>query len=270
METIIALWQRDMILFFRDKSRIFSTFAMPVFILYILGGGIGSAMSKLSQGADGLLGEITYSQYIYPGTIAVTILVVALYSALSIIEDKEHGYLKEVLVSPVKKVHIVIGKILGNTTVSFLQGIMLLVFLPLLNIKIDLAYIPLMLAGIFLVSFTLSSLGILVACHVSSVSGYQAIEQFMMYPMLFLSGALYPTDSLPGYMGFLIRINPVTYAVDIFKKLIFGTSLSEQAQKELGLTLFGYQIELKYEFIILLVLGIILVTMATIRMNKKK
>lgn len=270
METIIALWQRDMILLFRDKSKIFSTFAMPVFILYIMGGGIGAAMSKLSQGSEGLFAEITYTQYIYPGTIAVTILTVSLYSALSIIEDKERGYLKEVLVSPVKKVHIVLGNICGSTCVSFFQGLILLIFLPFLGIKINFTDLLLLLAGILLVSFTLSAIGILVASNTNSASGYHAIEQFIMYPMLFLSGALYSTDSLPQYISFLVRINPVSYAVDMFKKLILWSSLSEQAREELGLTLFGHHIALRNEFIILFVIGVIFVILTTKQMNRNK
>lgn len=270
METIIALWQRDMILLWRDKSKIFSTFAMPFFILYILGGGIGASMSQLSQETEGLFSEITYTQYIYPGMIAVTILTVSLYSALSIVEDKERGYLKEVLVSPAKKAHVVLGNICGSTCVSFFQGAMLLIFIPFLNIKINVTDILLLLAGIFLVSFTLSSLGILVASNAKSASGYHAIEQFMMYPMLFLSGALYSTDALPNYIGFLVRINPVSYAVDMFKKLILWSSLSGQARGELGLTLFGHQIALRNEFIILFVLGVIFVALTTRFMNRKR
>lgn len=270
METVIALWQRDMILLWRDKSKVFSTFAMPVFILYILGGGIGTSMSQLSQGTVGLFSEITYTQYIYPGMIAVTILTVSLYSSLSIIEDKERGYLKEVLVSPAKRVHVALGNILGSTCVSLFQGAILLVFLPILSIKISTGEFILLLTGILLVSFTLSALGILVSSYASSASGYHAIEQFIMYPMLFLSGALYSTDSLPGFLGFLVRINPVSYAVDMFKKLILWSGLSEQAREELGLTLFKHQIELKYEFIIILGIGVIFVILITKRLNKNK
>ena len=256
METILALWQRDVILFFRDKARIIGTF----FFLFILGDGINSSMSLMAGASGGLFSEISYNQYMFPGVVAVTVLVTSLYSALSIVEDKEYGYLKEVLVSPVPRTNVVIGKILGGASVAAMQGLLILVFAPFLDIDISWKAIITIVPGIFLVGFTLSAIGIFVACGMKSSSGFQAVEQLMMYPMLFLSGALYPINNLPAWMNFLIRVNPVTYAVDMFKKMILPVdSLSTGSLKELELDVFGHVVSLTEEIVLIAVIGVVFV-----------
>lgn len=271
METIFALWQRDIILFFRDKARILGTFAMPFFFLFILGDGINSSMSMMAGASGGLFSEISYNQYMFPGVVAVTVLVTSLYSALSIVEDKEYGYLKEVLVSPVSRTYVVIGKILGGACVAAMQGVLILIFAPFLDIKITITAIVEIIPGIFLVGFTLSAIGIFVACGMKTSSGFQAVEQLMMYPMLFLSGALYPINNLPAWMNILIRINPVTYAVDMFKKLILPTSsLSSEALKELELKVLGHVVTLTEEVVLILILGVVFIILGSIKINKKE
>jgi ABC-2 type transport system permease protein len=201
--------------FIREKSRLFSTIARPLIWLFLVGGGL----NRLVPARDGM----NYLQFFFPGIIGMTILFSAIFSAISIIWDKEFGYMKEMLVAPVSRTSIVIGKALSGTIVSTIQAGIILMLFPFLGFKLSLLQIGGTLAVGFLLAFTISALGIVIATFYDSFESFSVIMNFIVMPMFFLSGAMYPVSDLPGILRFLTSINPLTYGVDALKNVIFPT-----------------------------------------------
>jgi ABC-2 type transport system permease protein len=199
--------------FIRERSRLISSLARPLLWLFLVGGGL----SKLVPEREG----VSYIQFIYPGIIGMTVLFSSIFSAISIIWDKEFGYMKEILVAPVSRSSIVLGKALSGTIVSTIQVAMILILFPLLDLSLD----PVQVAGIllfsFILSFCLCNIGILIAVFYESFESFSVIMNFIVMPMFFLSGAMYPVNKLPEVLKWLAKINPLTYGIDALKNIIF-------------------------------------------------
>jgi ABC-2 type transport system permease protein len=199
--------------FVREKSRLFSTIARPLIWLFLVGGGLNHIVPERNG--------MNYLQFFFPGIIGMTILFSSIFSAISIIWDKEFGYMKEMLVAPVSRTSIVIGKALSGTVVSTIQAGIILMLYPVLGITLT----PLQVAGAlvagFILSFTISAVGIVIATFYDSFESFSVIMNFIVMPMFFLSGAMYPVSNLPVVLKFLTVINPLTYGVDALKNVIF-------------------------------------------------
>jgi len=217
LQAIYFLWKRELIRFFRSKSRIVGSLAMPFFFLVMLGFGIGGMMPVDTNTPN-------YMDYIAPGILGMVLLFASLFSGIIVLMDKQFGFLKETLVAPVSRVSIVLGKALGGATTAVLQGILMLALMILMGINIPLESLPSLIAIMFLISISFVSLGIAIASFMEDMHGFQLIMNFLIFPLFFLSGALFPLDGLPPIIKFISYLDPLTYGVDALRLSLLGTS----------------------------------------------
>ncbi|MFA9558979.1 ABC transporter permease [Evansella sp. AB-rgal1] len=270
MEGIIAIWQRDIIKFFRDRARLFGSFSMPILFLIIFGGGMGGSMEALLAGPGGDP-NFNYIEFIFPGIVSMTLLMTSIFSSLSVIQDKEFGYMREILVSPISRVNIAIGNVLGSSTVALMQGLLMFVLVPFIGVRVDFISILQLIPVMFLMACAFSSLGLLIASVLKSSQGFQLLVQVLVMPMIFLSGALFPINNMPDWMDFLVKINPVTYGVDLMKKIMVDVDqLSPMIVEAMGLNLevFGRSVIMFEQILFLVVFMIVLVILATISFSR--
>jgi ABC-2 type transport system permease protein len=212
-----TLWLREVKRYLRDRVRIVSSFFQPLLWLVIFGIGIGASL----RGAV-LIPGLTYQQLIFPGIIGQTLLFTSMFMGISVIWDKEFGFMKEILVAPVSRVSIFLGKMIGDSTDALIQGVIVIVLGLLLGININpmifLASLPIML----LITFGLVSIGLTIASFMGSLESFGAIQSFINLPLFFLSGALFQVQSLPGWMQDVSKANPLTYGVDALRNVILG------------------------------------------------
>ncbi len=275
MEAIIALWQRDVIKFFRDRARLLGSFAMPFMFLVIFGSGISGAISSMfsTPGTASVLESFDYVSYMFPGIIAMTVFTTAIFSALSVVQDKEDGYMREILVSPVSRTQVAIGKILGGSTVASMQGLLMLVFVPFIGVDLTLDILVRLIPAIFLVAFTLSSIGLLFASRLKSAEGFQAVVQVIVFPMLFLSGAFFPLNGMPEWMNVLVKVNPLTYGVDLFKKIVLDVGgMAPQLREAFGLNfaVMGHTVTIYDDILLIGGLAVVFVLLATMFFRKSE
>lgn len=213
---IYVIWLRELIKFWREKPRILTSLIQPAVWLFIMGKGLSGFVHL-----RGPLGG-NYTAFMLPGVMGMTVLFTSIFSAVSIIWDRDAGFLKEMLVAPVSRTSLVLGKTLSGSTVAMIQGTLVLVFAPLVGVSIGIGTIFAAMGIMFLLSVSLSSLGIAVASRMTSMQGFQLIMNFLLMPMYFLSGAIYPLQGLPTWMGVLARFDPLAYGVDALKRVVIN------------------------------------------------
>jgi ABC-2 type transport system permease protein len=214
---IYIIWLRDIKRHFRDRARIIGSLASPIIFIFILGAGLGSSMRF--SGIGGIEG-IDYKVYMFPGILGMTVLFAGVFSAVSIVWDREFGFLKEMLVAPVPSWSIALGKVISGATIASIQGSIMLLLAPFVGIDLSPAMLAQLLPTMFLVSFSMTGLGVLVATRLKTMQGFQMIMNFIMMPMFFLSGAMFQLTSAPRWMNTLARINPLTYGVDAMRGIM--------------------------------------------------
>lgn len=215
---IYFLWKRELIRFFRSKSRVIGSMGMPFFFLAIMGSGMGGLFPASATGGS------TYMEYITPGILAMVLLFGSVFSGVIVIMDRQFGFLKETLVAPVGRASIVIGKALGGATAAVLQGILMLGIALLLGAQLDFAQAAPLLLVMGLISFSFVALGIAIASTMEDMHGFQLISNFVIMPMFFLSGALFPLESAPEAIRAIAALDPLTYAVEALRFLLLGSS----------------------------------------------
>jgi ABC-2 type transport system permease protein len=208
------IWQRDIKRMLRDKHQFYGSFARPVLWLLVLGMGLRPVF-KGNGGVD-------YIQFIFPGIVAMSLIFSAMWSGISIIWDREFGFLKEIMVAPIPRTSIVAGKIMGGATQAMVQGGITLLFAPLIGVKISPAGFCALLGIMVIISFSLSSMGIALASRIYSYEGFGTISNFIIMPLFFLSGAVYPVQTLPSWLKVIVSLNPVTYGVDLMRGAVLG------------------------------------------------
>jgi ABC-2 type transport system permease protein len=243
---------REFIKFFREKSRLLGTLARPVLWLFVVGNGMGSLIKPRAG--------FSYLQFIFPGMIGMTILFSSIFSSISIVWDREFGFMKEMLVAPISRLSIVIGKTISGTLISVAQAIIILVFIPFLGIHITVMQFIEVVAVALLVSFCITSLGILIAARLTSFDGFNIIMNFLVMPMLFLSGAMYPVTSMPQVLRQLTLINPLTYGIDAFKHVLLKN----------GTPPLGPEFSLSLDLFVVTAISIVMLTLAALSFRKKE
>jgi ABC-2 type transport system permease protein len=216
LRAIGIVWRRELIRFRSDRLRAFSSLVQPVLFLLVLGTGL----SSLARG--GLPAGIDFKTYIYPGVLAMSVLFTSLFSAASIVWDREFGFLREMLVAPVSRSAIVIGKCLGGATVATLQGMVILALAGLAHVPYDAELFLILIGELLLLSFTLTAFGVMMAARIKQIQAFMALTQMLVMPLFFLSGALYPLNGLPGWLTVLTRLDPLTYIVDPMRHAVFS------------------------------------------------
>jgi ABC-2 type transport system permease protein len=217
MDTIYILWLRQVKKYFRSKSRIVGSLGQPLLFLIAFGFGFGSIYQKAGQG--------NYIQFLAPGIILMSVLFTAMFSGIDIIWDRQFGFLKETLVAPVSRMEIVLGKTLGGTTVAIIQGMIVFLLTLIIGFRPQhfLALFPAFLFT-FLVAILFTSLGTAIASTLEDMQGFQLIMNFLIMPIVFLSGAFFPLSGLPKPIEFITKINPLTYGIDGLRGALIGVS----------------------------------------------
>ena len=228
-KAVYVIVSREFKRFFRQKARLLGTVARPFLWLII----IGSGFTKLIN----VGGDVTYSQFIVPGILGMTILFSSIFSTISVVWDREFGFLREMLVAPISRTTIIFGKIISGVMIALFQCILILSIAPLLGITITLNQFLIMIILMALVSLSITSFGLLIASFLTSLEGFSAIMNFVVLPMFFLSGALYPVKSLPLFLQYLSKINPLSYGIDSFKHIILTTDVESAFSTDFSLAM---------------------------------
>lgn len=202
--------------FVRQRSRLIGAFAQPVVFWLLLGQGFSASFQP-----PGTPEGTGYLEYLYPGIITLAILFTAIFATIAVVEDRKSGFLQGVLVAPVSRASIVFGQALGSTTLAMLQGILFLIFAPLLGIPVTIPAGLLVVMVLFLLSFALSSLGLIIAWRMESVQGFHAIMNLLLMPIWFLSGAFFPATGLPTWLVWIMRLNPLTYGMAALRRCLY-------------------------------------------------
>jgi ABC-2 type transport system permease protein len=216
MQKLYIFWLRQIKKYYRSKSRLLGSLGQPVLFLLSLGYGFGSVFQQAGQGS--------YLNFLAPGIISMSIIFTAIFSGIEVIWDRKFGFLKETLAAPVSRLTIMIGRTLGGATVATFQGILVLIISLFFGLKISnwQTIIPAILV-MFLIALLFTSLGTLIASLLEDMQGFQLIMNFLIMPLFFLSGALYPLDGLPGFLTFITKINPLSYGVDALRILLINS-----------------------------------------------
>jgi len=261
LRAIYIIWYRDILRYWRDRWRLVASLAQPLLFLVVFGSGLSSSLG--SGGVFGSRGGLSYIQFVFPGIIGMSILFTAIFGAMSIVWDREFGFLKEVLVAPIDRWAVAIGKALGGTTQAMIQGLILLVLAPLVGVKLSLLTILAIVPLAAVLAFGLSAFGVMLASMMKSLQGFQVVMNFLMMPMFFLSGALFPLTNLPSWMTFLTRIDPLRRVV------LSNSGLSSAAIDRLGLTINGHVLPIPLEAGIMFAFGIVLLGVAVVMFQRR-
>ena len=217
MNTIYILWLRQVKKYFRSRSRIVGSLAQPILYLVAFGYGFGSIYSKAGGGS--------YIQYLVPGIIAMSILFTSIFTGIEVIWDRQFGFLKETMVAPVSRFQIMLGRTLGGATVAVLQGVVVFVLALIVGFRPhNLTMLPVGLVFAFLIGILFTSLGTAIASKLEDMQGFQLIMNFLVMPIFFLSGALFPLKGLPVFMEVLTKIDPLTYGIDGLRATLINIS----------------------------------------------
>lgn len=216
MGVIYVMWLRQLKRYWRSKARIIGALGQPILFLLALGFGFGPVYQKAGAG--------NYIQFLAPGVIAMSILFTAMFSGVEVIWDRRFGFLKETLVAPVGRMQIMIGRTLGGATVALVQGIIVTLISLLIGVKIDWINLPVAILFMFLIALLFTALGTTVACSMEDMHAFQLIMNFLIMPIFFLSGALFPLENLPKALDILTKFNPLSYGVDGLRSTLTNTS----------------------------------------------
>lgn len=226
---IYTIWYRDVLRFVRDRVRIVASLAQPALYLFVFGAGLAPAISGLGGG------EVNFTQFVFPGILAMAVLFTSIFSAISIVWDREFGFLKEVMVAPVSRTAVALGKVAGGSTVAVFQGLLVLAFAPILGVCLSLGQILLIIGLMLLLAAMMTALGILVAVRQRTLESFQALMNFLVLPMFFLSGAFFPLNSAPAWLRGFSRFDPMAYGVDALRQVTLRQNVSEAALQELAI-----------------------------------
>jgi ABC-2 type transport system permease protein len=263
LRAIKIVWQRELIRFSKDRIRMLTSLVQPLLFLFVLGSGLQQLSSASTHGVD-------LKTFIYPGILCISVMFTAMFSAASIVWDREYGFMREMMVAPVRRSSIVIGKCIGGATVASFQGVILLALAGAVGVPYD----PVLLIGVFclqlLLAFSITAFGVMAAARMTQIQSFMGLMQMVVMPMFFISGALFPVGNLPGWLAFLNRIDPLTYAVSPMRSLVFShLDLSRQAEATLnpGITWFGWHVPVALEIFTVFALGMAMLAIAIVEFS---
>ena len=211
-----TLWWRELVRFYRQRSRVIGVIASPLVFWLVIGSGFGTSFRS-----GNAPGQQHYLDFFYPGALIMIVLFTSIFTMMSVIEDRKEGFLLSVLVAPVPRSAIVLGKVLGGTTLAAAQGLIFLIFAPLIGVHFGIASFLLIVLTVFLVSFALTALGFAIAWPMDSTSAFHAIINLFLIPLWLLSGSLFPLSGASGWIRVLMWINPLTYGVEALRSLLY-------------------------------------------------
>ena len=257
-ETYRGIWVvafRELLHFISDRTRIISSLMFPLMFLVVFGAGF-------SRIVGGLAGGVDFIHFVYPGIVAMTVLTSSLLSGTSVVVDREHGFLKEVLVAPLSRVGIILGKALGGSLTSLSQGIVMLAIAPMIGLSITPLLIVKLLPTLLILSLSLSGLGILMATRMHSQQGFQFLMQLIVFPLMFLAGVFFPVDGVPVWLQVVAKVNPLTYGVDAIRQIFLAPLISNTTAEipageviSTGITLSGHRMGVAEDVLVIGLIG---------------
>ena len=261
---IKVVWRREIIRFRRDRLRMITSLMQPLLFLFVLGTGLSSLFSGTSAS------NVNVRTFLFPGVLTLAVLFTAVFSAGSIVWDREFGFLREMLVAPVGRWAIVVGKCIGGATVATFQGLVLLALAGLVGVPYNPIMIVLVVAELMLIALMITAFGVMVAARIKTFQAFMAMTQVLMLPMFFLSGALFPLSNLPTWLTVLTHINPLTYAVDLVRRTIFAfiDVGPAGAQFVSGVTWGDWLVPMWLEAIIIAVMGLFMIWVAVLQFRR--
>ena len=245
---------RELLRFVQERSRMLSSFGMPILFLIIFGAGFNRIVGTLTPGVD-------FIKFIYPGIVAMTVLMTSVFSGLSVVWDREFGFLKEVLVAPLSRIGIVLGKASGAAVVATIQGFIMIVLAPIVGITVTPGLLVKVLPLLIIISLCLSGLGILIASWMRSQQGFHIVVQLIVFPLIFLSGIFFPVNDVPPWLQVISKANPLTYGVDAIRQVFLGGN--QGGNPAIGITLFGHTMTVLEDVIVIGILGVVLISAAS-------
>jgi ABC-2 type transport system permease protein len=264
LRAIKIVWRRELIRYRSDRLRMVTTLVQPLLFLFVLGSGLERLSSAGTHG-------VSLRTFIYPGILCIAVMFTAMFSAASIVWDREFGFLREMMVAPVRRSSIVIGKCLGGASVASIQGVIVICLAGLVGVPYD----PLLILGIFvlqlLLAFSITAFGVMIAIRIKQMQSFMGVMQMIVTPMFFISGALFPPSGLPGWLTVLNRLDPLSYAVDPMRRLVFNhLSISPAARAALdpGITWWGWRVPSLLEAGMVIVLGLAMLGVAIVEFSR--
>ncbi len=258
LRAIKIVWRRELIRYRSDRLRMITTLVQPLLFLFVLGSGLQQLSSASTHGVD-------LKTFIYPGILCISVMFTAMFSAASIVWDREFGFLREMMVAPIRRSSIVIGKCFGGATVASFQGVIVIGLAGLVSVP----YNPVMIIEIFilqvLLAFSITAFGVMIAVRIKQMQSFMGVMQMVITPMFFISGALFPVNNLPAWLTVLNRLDPLTYAVDPMRRIVFSyLDISPAARSALdpGVTWFGWRVPTLLEAAMIVALGLIMLGIA--------
>lgn len=259
-----AVWWRDLIRFAGDRIRMWSALVQPLLFLFVLAPGLETI-------SDASAGGVDLSTFMFPGVLCMAMWFSAMISAASLVMDRELGFLREMMVAPISRSSILLGKVMGGATIAAAQAVLLLVLAGLVHVPYD----PVLLVSLFglqvLIAFTVTCLGVMVATVVKQAQTFNVVIQLILFPMIFLSGAMYPVAGLPSWLGVLTRLNPLTYGVDLMRRQVFARIDAPDAVADRlapVVTWWGWEVPALLELAIVAVLGVAMLAVAVMRFSR--
>jgi ABC-2 type transport system permease protein len=265
LRAVSIVWRRELIRFRSDRLRAITALVQPILFLFVLGTGL----SRLAS--HGLPSGVDFRTFIYPGVLAMSVLFTAIFSAASIVWDREFGFLAEMMVAPVQRWTIVVGKCLGGATVATFQGIVFLALAGVAHVPYSPTLLLTLLGELLLLSLTLTAFGVMMAARIKQIQAFMALTQMTLMPLFFLSGALYPLNGLPLWLTVLTRIDPLTYIVAPMRHAVFShLSLNPLATAALspGITWNGWLVPVGLSLAMVAVMGVAMLAIAIAEFRK--
>jgi ABC-2 type transport system permease protein len=263
VRAVKIVWRRELIRFQKDRMRIVTSLVQPLLFLFVLGSGLQQLSAASTDGVD-------LKTFIYPGVLCISVMFTGMFSAASIVWDREFGFLREMMVAPIRRSSIVIGKVLGGATVASLQGLILLALAWTVHVPYSLGLV----FGVFglqlLLAFSITAFGVMIAARIKQIQSFMGVMQMIVTPMFFISGALFPSGDLPGWLAVLNRLDPITYAVSPMRTLVFANlDLSASATATLNppITWFGWEVPIALQIFTVFALGMLMLGIAIAEFN---
>jgi ABC-2 type transport system permease protein len=264
LRAVKVVYEREMIRFFRSKGRVISGLAQPLLLLFVLGSGLSGLTRSSTGGVD-------FKTFLFPGIVATSTLFTAIFAGISIVWDREFGFLREMLVAPVPRTAILAGKCLGGAAIATLQSVILIALAGLVGVPYNPVMIIALLALLFLTALVMTAFGLMISARIKKFQAVMPIVQLVLTPMMFLSGSLFPLSGLPVWLTVLTRINPLSYAVEPMRHVVFAhldLGPAIRARLDPGITWGSWVVPIWLDVLVVAALGAVMLAVAAIQFSR--
>jgi len=266
LRAVKIVLQRELIRFSKDRLRIVTALVQPILFLFVLGTGLSHLASAGTHGVD-------LRTFVYPGVLCMAVLFTAMFSAASLVWDREFGFLREMMVAPVRRSALVLGKCLGGAVVAGFQGLIVIALAGFVGVPYNAALLLEIFALQLVLAFAITAFGVMVAARIKQIQSFMAVTQMVMMPMYFLSGAIFPVSGLPAWLTVLNRLDPMTYAVDPMRRIVFShLRISTAARHALdpGVTWWGWHVPTGVELLVVVAIGLVCLGVAVVEFSGRE